>query len=126
MRLGGLTAADWAVATEYIDMLKLFKSATKRLEGRSKSGCFGAIAEIILVFEEILSYYKQRAKAYKSANYSVHDKTPVDHLATILRAVWAKASEYYTKLDNSPVYYAVTVFHPYYKTHCNTVWGRQT
>jgi hypothetical protein len=45
----GLTAADWVVVTEYIDVLKPLKSATKRLEGRGKSRHFGAIAEIIPV-----------------------------------------------------------------------------
>ncbi|KAI1523680.1 Dimer-Tnp-hAT domain containing protein, partial [Pyrenophora tritici-repentis] len=55
MRSGGLTAADWAVVTEYIDVLKPLKSATKRLEGRGKDtegrvggGLYGAIAELDL------------------------------------------------------------------------------
>jgi hypothetical protein len=102
MRSDGLTAADWAVVTEYIDVLKPLKSATKRLEGRGKSGRFGAIAEIIPVFEYILSYYEQRVKVYESVDYNAHDEAPEDHLATNLRAAWAKASEYYTKLDDSP------------------------
>jgi hypothetical protein len=60
MRSDGLTAADWAVVTEYMDVLKPLKAATKRLKGRGKSGKFGAIAEIIPVFEYILNYYEQR------------------------------------------------------------------
>jgi hypothetical protein len=58
MRSDGLTAADWAVVTEYIDVLKPLKSATKRLEGRGKDAdgrvgsCrYGAIP----VFEYILT-----------------------------------------------------------------------
>jgi hypothetical protein len=65
MRSGGLTAANWAVVTEYIDVLKPLKSATKRLEGRGKDaegrvggGYYGAIAKVIPVFEYILTYYK--------------------------------------------------------------------
>jgi hypothetical protein len=85
MRSDGLTAADWAVVTEYIDVLKLLKSATKRLEERSKSRRFGAIAEIIPVFEYILSYYEQRVKAYEAVDYNAHDKAPEDHLAVNLR-----------------------------------------
>jgi hypothetical protein len=38
-----------------------------------------------------------------------------------LRAAWTKASEYYTKLDDTPVYYTATILHPYYKTYCDTV-----
>jgi hypothetical protein len=60
MRSDGLTAAAWAVVTEYIDVLKPLKAATKRLKGRGNSGRFSTIAEIILVFKYILSYYEQR------------------------------------------------------------------
>ncbi|KAA8621072.1 Dimer-Tnp-hAT domain-containing protein [Pyrenophora tritici-repentis] len=106
MRSGGLTAADWAVVTEYIDVLKPLKSATKRLEGRGKDtegrvggGLYGAIAEVIPVFEYILTYYEQRVKAYEAAN------------------------DYYTKLDLSPAYYAATLLHPRYKTYCEVAWA---
>jgi hypothetical protein len=74
------------VVTEYLDVLKPLKSATKRLEGRGKSGRFSAIAEIIPVFEYILSYYEQRVKAYEAVDYNAHDKAPKDYLATNLRA----------------------------------------
>jgi hypothetical protein len=96
----GLTAADWAVITEYMEVLKPLKLATKRLEGRSYSGRFGAIAEIIPVFEHLLSYYEQRVKAYE-------------------------AVEYYTKLDESPAYYAATILHPYYKHYCDKAWAEK-
>jgi hypothetical protein len=85
MRSDGLTAADWAVVTEYLDVLKPLKSATKRLEGRGKSGRFSAIAEIIPVFEYILSYYEQRVKAYEAVDYNAHDKAPKDYLTIKLR-----------------------------------------
>jgi hypothetical protein len=58
MRSDGLTGADWAVVTEYMDILKPLKTATKRLEGRGKSGSFGAIAEIIPIFKYLLTYYE--------------------------------------------------------------------
>jgi hypothetical protein len=38
MRSTRLSAADWAVITEYIDVLKPLKLATKRLKGRGKGG----------------------------------------------------------------------------------------
>ncbi|KAF7450282.1 hypothetical protein PtrSN002B_010996 [Pyrenophora tritici-repentis] len=125
MRSGGLTAADWAVVTEYIDVLKPLKSATKRLEGRGKDtegrvggGLYGAIAEVIPVFEYILTFYEQRVEAYKAVDYNAHDEAPKDHLAINLRAAWAKASDYYNKLNLSPAYYAATLLHPRYKTYC--------
>jgi hypothetical protein len=125
MRSDGLTTADWAVVTEYVDVLKLLKAATKRLEGRGNSGRFGAIAEIIPVFEYILNYYERRVKVYEAVNYNAHDEAPEDHLAINLRAAWAKASEYYAKLDLTPVYYAATVLHPYYKLYCNSAWSNR-
>jgi hypothetical protein len=86
MRSDRLTATDWAVVTKYLHVLKPLKSAIKRLEGRGKSGRFGAIAEIILVFEYILSYYEQRVKAYEAVDYNAHNKAPEDYLAINLRA----------------------------------------
>jgi hypothetical protein len=123
MRSNGLTTADWAVITEYMDVLKPLKAATKRLEGRGNNGRFGAIAEIIPVFEYILNYYEQRVKVYEAVDYNAHDEAPKDHLAINLRAAWAKASEYYAKLDLSPVYYAATILHPYYKPYCDSAWS---
>jgi hypothetical protein len=125
MRLDGLKAADWAVVTEYMDVLKPLKAATKRPEGRGKSGRFGAIAEIIPVFEYILNYYEQRIQVYEAVNYNAHNEAPEDHLAINLPAAWVKASEYYAKLDLSPVYYAATILHPYYKTYCEASWSEK-
>jgi hypothetical protein len=125
MRSDGLTAADWAVFTEYMDVLKPLKLATKRLEGRSDSTRFGAIAEIILVFEHLLSYCEQRVKVYEAVNYNAHDEAPEDHLAINLRAAWAKANEYYTKIDDSPAYCAATILHPYYKHYCEKAWAEK-
>lgn len=55
MRSTGLRAADWAVIAEYQDCLTPLKYATKRLEGRSRDGKYGAIYEVIPVFEYVLS-----------------------------------------------------------------------
>ncbi|KAA8622202.1 Dimer-Tnp-hAT domain-containing protein [Pyrenophora tritici-repentis] len=123
MRSDGLGAADWAVITEYMDVLKPLKTATERLEGRGKSGGFGSIAEVIPVFEYLLSYYEQRVNSYAAVDYNAHPEAPEDHLATNLRAAWAKADDYYSKLDDSPAYYAATILHPYYKHYLDKVWS---
>jgi hypothetical protein len=130
MRSDGLTAADWAVVTEYLDVLKPLKSATKRLKGRGKDadsrvrgGRYGAIAKVIPVFKYILTYYEQRVKAYKSVDYNAHNEAPEDHLPINLHAAWAKASDYYNKLNLSPAYYAATLLHPRYKTYCELAWA---
>jgi hypothetical protein len=97
-----------------MDALKPLKAATKRLKRRGNSGRFGCIAKVILVFEYILNYYKSRVLAYEAVKYNAHNEAPKDHLAINMRAAWAKASEYYSKLDLSPAYYAATILHPYY------------
>jgi hypothetical protein len=123
MQSDGLTMHNWAVVTEYMDALKPLKAATKRLEGRGNSGRFGCIAEIIPVFEYIVSYYEQRILAYEAIEYNAHNEAPKDHLAINMRAAWAKASEYYAKLDLLLAYYAATILHPYYQLYCDKSWG---
>lgn len=122
MRSTGLSAADWSVITEYLDVLKPLKLATKRLEGRG-SGQYGAIYEIIPVYEYLLGYYEQRITSYSDVVYDEHNEAPEDHLAINLRAAWAKANDYYAKLDASPAYYAATILHPYYKTYYDLAWA---
>jgi hypothetical protein len=123
MRSNGLSAADWAVVTEYLDVLRPLKLATKRLKGRGKGGRFGAIAKVIPVFNYILTSYKQRVKGYEAVDYNAHNEAPEDHLVINLRAAWAKANHYYSKLDLSPAYDAATILHPYYKTYCEVAWA---
>jgi hypothetical protein len=115
MRSDDLTGADWAVITEYMNILKPLKTATKRLEGRGKSGSFGASAKIIPIFEYLLTYYEQRINVYEAVNYNKHNEAPEDHIAINLRAAWQKADDYYSKLDDLPAYYAATILHPVYK-----------
>ena len=105
--------------------MKLLKAATKRLKGRGNSRRFSCIAEVILVFEYILNYYESRVLAYKAVKYNAYDEAPEDHLAINMRAAWAKASEYYSKLDLSPAYYAATILHPYYRSYCDKSWGTE-
>jgi hypothetical protein len=125
MRSDGLTVANYAVITEHMDILKPLKTATKRLEGRSKSGSFRAIAEIILIFEYLLTYYEQRVNAYEAVNYNKHNKLPKDYIAINLRAAWQKADNYYSKLDDSPAYYAATILHLMYKYYCDKAWAKK-
>jgi hypothetical protein len=65
MRSDGLTAADWAVLVDYVDVLRPLKVASERLEGRGKkqyklNGRFGAIYEIIPTFEQLIAAFEER------------------------------------------------------------------
>jgi hypothetical protein len=125
MRSGGLTAADWAVITEYIHVLAPLKPATKRLGGHGKSGALSSIAEIIPVFEVLLSRLEEQLQTYESFNHDEYNEAPEDHLAINLRAAIIKARAYYTKLDDSPAYYAATILHPRYNHVCDGAWAHK-
>ena len=121
MRSDGLTANDWQVIIEYINVLRPLKEATKRLEGRGKTGKFGAIYDIIPVFEYLMGEYEVHVKHYSQVDYNQLG-APEDHLAINLRAAWAKLNEYYTKLDSLVAYYAAVALHPYYKRYYEKNW----
>jgi hypothetical protein len=49
--------------------------------------------------------------------------TKLGHRGPInIKAAWRKADDYYTKLDDSPAYYAAVCLHPYYKYYCDNSW----
>jgi hypothetical protein len=123
MRGNGLNAADWQVITEYIDVLGPLKQATRRLEGRGINGAFGAVSEIIPVFDYLLQVYEDRLQSYESVKHDEHDESPEDHLAINLRAALLEAHKYYNKLDLSPAYYAATILHPRYKNYIEVAWA---
>jgi hypothetical protein len=130
MRSDGLGAADWQVVAEYMDVLGPLKECTKRLEGGSHGqaateklpGRFGSIAEVIPVFEHLLSVLESRLQTYDDVCHDAHDEAPEDHLPINLRAAIVKARDYYSKLDDSPAYYAATILHPRYKRYCDLMW----
>lgn len=60
MRVGGLDAYDWTVINEYIEILRPLKEATSLLEGRGKTGAYGAIWEVIPTFNWLIQLLKAR------------------------------------------------------------------
>jgi hypothetical protein len=124
MRSTSLTAADWAVITEYQDCLEPLKLATKRLEGCGKAGKFRAIYKVIPVFEYVLSAIEVRTRPYKQVDFN-HTDALEDHLSINLRTAWSKANKYYNKLNNLPAYYATVCLHPYYKYYCKNSWANK-
>ncbi|KAG9382681.1 hypothetical protein A1F94_006602 [Pyrenophora tritici-repentis] len=111
--------------SEYQNCLKPLKIATKRLEGRGKVGSFGAIYEVLPVFEYILRNLEELAQPWIDVDFNAHNEAPEDHLHINLRAAWNKADAYYNKLDDSPVYYAATCLHPLYKYYCENSWSEK-
>jgi hypothetical protein len=121
MLSGGLTAADWAVITEYIAVLEPLKSATDRLQGRGKAGTHGALYEVIPVFESIIAELNTRILLLSVVDYEPSE-APEDHIAINVRAARKKAAIYLDKLLKVPVYYAATALHPRYKHYFKRFW----
>jgi hypothetical protein len=116
MRSDSLTAADWAVIIDYVDVLWPLKVASERLEGRGKKqyklyGRFGVIYEIIPMFEQLIAAFEERLVTWESVDFEQLD-APEDHMAINLCAAVAKLKLYYSKLSDSPAYYAAIALHP--------------
>lgn len=62
---------------------------------------------------------------YEDVPFNAHAETPEDYLPTNLSNALIKAREYYTKLDDSPAYYAATLLHPRLKHYCDYAWADQ-
>jgi hypothetical protein len=116
----GLSAADWATVSQYIDILQPLKEATKRLEGRGSSG-YGALYEVYPTFEYLLAQFEQLAESFTAVDYNEAD-APEDHLEINVTAAHTKLSKYYAKLEDSPAYYGATILHPYYKYYFVNSW----
>jgi hypothetical protein len=102
-------------------VLKPLKDATKRLEGRGKCGRFGAIYEVIPVFEFLIRRFEQRLQQYERVNFEQRE-APEDHISINFRAAWEKLNDYYSKLDDLPAYFAACALHPYYRRYCEKAW----
>jgi hypothetical protein len=84
MRQGGLAANDWATITEYQNCLKPLEIATKRLEGRGKVSSFGAIYEVLPVFEYILRNLEELAQPWIDVDFNAHNEAPEGRFCSYL------------------------------------------
>ena len=121
IREGGLTSQDWATIREYINLLEPFAEATRLLEGRGKHGRHGAIWEVLVTFEWLLTELEVLKDRLRDVDYN-DPAAPEDHLMLNVNLAHAKLAKYYAKFDDAPVYYAATVLHPHYKHHLEALW----
>ncbi len=122
MKGDGLTGNDWQTINKYVEFLKPLEEATHRLEGKGKSGRFGALYEVIPTFDCILAFYEAEKDRLSEVDYETED-APEDHYKTSINLGWEKLSKYWDKLDESPAYYAATLLHPQYKFYCQNAWA---
>jgi hypothetical protein len=136
-----LSVDDWSVLTEYLAILKPFKLATKRLEGRALDGKFnyqlfslkvllimlyigryGALWEVLPTIELLLKDIKVFVHRY-SPVVSTSDGDMLEHwsptkdryLYNSLQLGWEKLDKYYRLTDDSSAYVAAIALHPRFK-----------
>jgi hypothetical protein len=113
-----LTARDWDVLEYLAKLLGFYEDAVKTLEGdgqqrqrkRGWVGSYGNVWEVIQGFEfllEVLEDYKQLASEIPDA----------EHLRININLGWEKLNKYYTRLDETPIYYTALALHPAFR------WG---
>jgi hypothetical protein len=135
-----LTEDDWSVLTEYLAILKPFKIATKRLEGRAIDGEFSyffflvilltmlytgrysALWEVLPTIESLLKDIKIFVDQYSPVintsvlDYSKHWNPIKDwYLRNNLQLGWEKLDKYYRFTDDSSAYVAAIALHPRFK-----------
>ncbi|KAJ3577745.1 hypothetical protein NPX13_g2821 [Xylaria arbuscula] len=90
---------DWRLLTELKDILEPLYHQTLQTQGWSKQGSHGALWEVLIGMD-----LQQRTE-------SLSDKSKLYFRLSILNG-WKKLNEYYTKLEESPLYAASVILHP--------------
>lgn len=138
-----LSTADWSIVTQYIEILKPLKRATLQLQGHI-GGKTGSIWQVLPVFERLLTHLESHATTNpvtgslkppamaaqpplgftdrpaidvtSALNELEEDQLSAeDHFSINIDLAWKKLNQYYSYLDNSPVYTAAVVLHPVFK-----------
>jgi hypothetical protein len=113
-----ITSKDWEVFEHLARLLGLYVDAVKTLEGdgqqrkrkRGWVGSYGNIWEVIQGFEfllEVLEDYKRLAA----------DMPDPEHFRININLGWENLNKYYSRLDETPIYYPALALHPAFR------WG---
>jgi hypothetical protein len=117
-----LTSDDWNVVIQYHEILRPFKKATLLLQGQI-GGCSGAIWQVLPVFDQLLTHLEEQRYSHRPIGLHSTDQaletspdteylTAEHHFSTNINLGWQKLDEYYTRLDQSPIFCAAVVLHP--------------
>ena len=95
-------------------MLPLFKNLTKWLEGNANKkgteGSHGAIWETVKAMDMMYQHLQVAGDRISSSPDSFHQ-----HYKTGVDCGWIKLLEFYTEINETPIYRAAMVLHPRYK-----------
>ncbi|GKT96936.1 hypothetical protein Ct61P_14786 [Colletotrichum tofieldiae] len=108
-----LSDADWDALCWFKDILSMFESCLLRLEGdgqtrlrkRGIEAQYGSIWQVAIAYEFLLA-------TLEKAKIEAMDRPEPSYYASCINSAWDKLNKYYSKLDETPIYYAATVLHP--------------
>lgn len=111
-----LTDNDWEVLRYLEQILTVFETVVKTLEGDGQIrkrcngwlGSYGNIWDAILGFELLLS----KLEEFKLLAEGFPDS---EHFRIGINLAWEKLDTYYQRLDETPIYYAAMALHPAYR-----------
>ena len=122
-----ITDDDWAVLQSFHDVLQPFHETMMELEGDGKQRmrcdgtvkAFGLMPKVLLAFEFLLKTL-ETAKAA-----AVEQEQDGSMFAININLGWSKLEEYYSRLQESPVYYAALALHPRHRFQPFEIhWGK--
>ncbi|KAG7404051.1 hypothetical protein Forpe1208_v015773 [Fusarium oxysporum f. sp. rapae] len=113
-----LEERDWAIISLFNEVLQHFEHVLITLEGDGQQrkrkegyiGAYGCLWDTLLGYEYLLG----KMEVYKAAAHRYPDP---EHFKVNTNLCWKKLDKYYSRLDETPVYYAAIALHPAYR------WG---
>ncbi|KAM0713361.1 hypothetical protein Q7P35_000814 [Cladosporium inversicolor] len=117
-----LDPQDWEELCHFEELLQYFEKATKRVEGNAHTGTHRALWEVIPTMDYLFAKLKKHAKEVEET-----PKIFTDYYIICLNHGFAKLSEYYTKIDESPFYATAVALHPCKRfTYFDEIWSKTT
>lgn len=112
---GRLTDHDWLALDRLADILSVYETVVRTLEGDGQirgrrhgfEGSYGNIWDVILGFERVLGLLEQAKQ--NAAGFSHPEEFTIG-----IKLAWEKLDKYYCKLDETPIYYTALALHPGY------------
>jgi hypothetical protein len=78
------------------------------------------------MLDTLLAHLEAFKDRYQDTNplalYSSDQVAVEDHYKLAINLGWSKLNKYYTKLNNTPAYYAAVKLHPQLKNYCRSAW----
>ncbi|KFA56342.1 hypothetical protein S40293_09845 [Stachybotrys chartarum IBT 40293] len=122
-----ITDEDWVALQGFHDVLQPFHDTMVELEGDGRqrirhdgtAKAFGLMPKVLLAFEFLL-------KTLESAKAALEQDQDGSMFAININLGWSKLNEYYSRLQESPAYYAALALHPRHRFHpFEKYWGKE-